>query len=265
MTDDNETRSPVVRTLWPGKTRPTPAELRTAAYDVAAGPRPERKLLVCAGPRTSSKRLARLLLAAGLGVPMEYFNVNSIRALTDRWGIGPADYLENIYARRTVNGIFASNIQHHQMSEWHDRRDFDDLFDDAAVLHVVRPDKTAQAASLAACFLTGRWGFEPADGEVDYPRAQLYDAARRAVDLVAAEDRGWATFFQNKRVDPVVLTSAEINRHDFEILESVVSGNLLPYDADAARRMLELDAERYLADTGLKSKLCDIIDGNEYM
>lgn len=259
MSDNRETRTHAVRTIWRGESRPTPAELRTAAYDTDDGPRPTRKLLICAGPRTSSKRLARLLLAAGVGVPMEYFNVNSIRALTERWGVGPELYLARLYARRTVNGIFAGNIQHHQMLDWPHPRDFDELFDGAAVLHIERPDKVAQAASLAACLLTGRWGFEPADTELDYPEERLRDAARRATSLVAAEDRGWAGFFEQKRIDPLLLTSTEVNRHDLETVERAAELISVPFDVAAASKMLDLDSDRYGADADLKSRLHAIV------
>src|SRR5262245_35292749 len=175
-------------TIWNGQTRATPADLRGVAYDVPSAAHPRQKLLVCAAPRTSSKRLARLLLGAGLGVPMEYFNPNAVGALTARWGITKRDYLRRLYASRTVNGIFAATLQHHQLEAWPYREHIDDLFDGATVVHLIRPDKRAQAVSLAACLLTGQWGFEEPAACPEYSRREMKRAARQAMAFIATED-----------------------------------------------------------------------------
>jgi len=252
-----------IRSVWPGDGRPTPAELRRASYDVEAATPPARKLLICAAPRTSSKRLARLLLGAGIGVPMEYFNSNSVRALTARWNIKKREYLKNLYLRRSANGVFASNLQHHQIRDWPYARDIDDLFDSATVIHLVRPDKEAQAASLAACLLTGRWGFEEAEPEPSgYSGKQLKNAARRAMRLIAEEDRGWNRWFEARAMAPLVLAMERVIRDDLTLVTEISERLGIPFDLAGAERMLQCDRGMYRVDETLKSKLRALIEND---
>src|SRR5262245_23029007 len=46
----------------------------------------DRTLIICSAPRTGSYELCRYLLAAGIGVPHEYFNPNYAQRLGERWG-----------------------------------------------------------------------------------------------------------------------------------------------------------------------------------
>jgi hypothetical protein len=123
------------------------------------------------------------MLGAGFGVPMEYFNSKNATALTRRWGIGKREFLEVLYAKRTFNGVFAIKLHGDQFSAWPHQRDLDNLFDQATVIHLQRPDRTAQAASLAASMLTGCWGSDPVPGSD--PSTQLKATVRRAIRRAA--------------------------------------------------------------------------------
>jgi LPS sulfotransferase NodH len=248
------------RSRWDGLARPQPADLRAAAYDgVAEGP-PRHRLLVCAAPRSSSKRLARLLLGAGLGVPMEYFNENSIAALTSRWGIDRRAYLASLYSKRSANGVFASNLQQQQIRVWPYREDFVDLFDGATVVHLVRADKRAQAASLAACLLTGDWGFEEPERSPSFTERQMRRAARDAMAIVAGDDERLARWFDHFRVVPIRLSTEQVNRADLGVVEHLAARLHVDFDRAGAERMLVCDAGRYRGHETLKARLMEYLE-----
>ena len=57
----------------PGQ-RPDIVDLIGPWFDRPRGEPAGKTLIICAAPRTGSTNLARLLTAAGIGVPHEYFN-----------------------------------------------------------------------------------------------------------------------------------------------------------------------------------------------
>lgn len=241
--------------IWNGQGRPSPADLRGPDYDVASPVPPRHTLLVCAAPRSSSKRLARLLLAAGLGVPMEYFNETSIGALTARWRISRADYLAHLYARRSANGVFVSNLQYRQIEAWPHPRDFDDLFGRARVVHLIRRDKAAQAVSLAACWLTGEWGFEEPASTAEYSAREMKRAARKAMEMVEAEEGHLQRWLDRYHVDPIRITADEVNRADLTVVADLAARLDVDFDRAGAERMLHCDSGPYRGYETLKSKL----------
>ena len=243
------------RSRWDGRERPRPIDLRAPAYDGSSADPPRHKLLVCAAPRTSSKRLARLLLGAGLGVPMEYFNENSIGALTSRWGIDRRAYVAHLYAKRSANGVFASNLQQQQLHVWPYRQDVDSLFDGATVVHLVRADKRAQAASLAACLLTGEWGFEEPGGPAEYSAREMQRAARHAMAIVAVEDDHLERWFGQYRVTPIRIAAEDVNKADLTLVADLASRLDVEFDRAGAERMLQCDAGPYRGHETLKSRL----------
>jgi LPS sulfotransferase NodH len=241
--------------IWNGQARPAPADLRGAEYDVTAGTPPEDKLLICAAPRSSSKRLARLLLGAGLGVPMEYFNETSVGALTARWQIHRRDYLSHVYARRTVNGVFVTNLQHRQLEAWPYPRDFDGLFAGAVVVHLIRRDKAAQAASLAACWLTGDWGFDEPSSTPEFSPREMKRAATKAMAIVAAEDQHLQRWFDRYGVDPIRISADDVNRSDLTVVAGLAARLEVEFDRAGAERMLQCDSGPYRGYDALKSRL----------
>ena len=251
--------SPEARSRWDGRARPRPVDLRDAAYDATSTDPPRHKLLVCAAPRSSSKRLARLLLGAGLGVPMEYFNENSVRPLLARWGIDRRDYVAHLYAKRSANGVFASNLQQQQLHAWPYREDFDGLFEGATVVHLVRADKRAQAASLAACLLTGQWGFEEPDHTPEFSAREMRRAAAKAMAIVADDDGQLERWFALYAVSPIRLASEDVNRADLKVVENLAAHLGVEFDRAGAERMLEYDRGPYRGYEALKTRLLEYL------
>lgn len=251
---------PDVKSVWTGAHRPTPAEMRESPYDARSPVQATKKLLVCAAPRASSKRLARLLLGAGIGVPLEYFNVNSIEPLTQRWQIKKQDYLQNIYARRSANGIFAANIQFPQMRKWPFSQDFTALFEGATVIHLIRDNKVAQAASLATCMLTGRWSFEENTVTKKFSTWRLRLAARKAMQLIAEDEQLWQGWFRQRDIQPLVINTERVNREDLMLIREIAGFLGTDIDAASAQRMLDVDRGAYPGDPELKARLNALIE-----
>jgi LPS sulfotransferase NodH len=240
--------------------RPTPAEMREFPYDTTSSAFPDKKLLVCAAPRASSKRLARLLLGAGVGVPLEYFNDNSVQALTKRWQIKKQDYLSHIYAKRSANGVFASNIQFPQIQKWPRAHDFAALFEGATVIHLIRDNKLAQAASLATCMVTGRWGFEQATVTKNYSTWRLKLAARKAMQLIAEDEQLWQDWFTQRGIQPLVISTERVNQNDLTLINDIADLLGVSTDAASAQRMLDVDRGAYQGDLELKSRFQALIE-----
>src|SRR5262249_53035091 len=95
--------------------RPDTIDLIGPEYDRASQQPAERTLIICSAPRTGSYELCRYLLAAGIGVPHEYFNLNYARRLGERWGFSksplePSElsrYIKVLRRRRARGGVFA--------------------------------------------------------------------------------------------------------------------------------------------------------------
>ena len=95
--------------------RPDVIDLTGPDFDFISSEPARRTLLICAGPRTGSFELCRYLIAAGIGVPHEYFLSYFAKRLAKRWGIFSdplaeptiARYIEGLRRRRSQGGVFA--------------------------------------------------------------------------------------------------------------------------------------------------------------
>ncbi|MGB6287905.1 MAG: Stf0 family sulfotransferase, partial [Xanthobacteraceae bacterium] len=103
----------------PPANRPDALDLIGPDYDQASSQPADRTLIICSAPRTGSYELCRYLLAAGIGVPHEYFNPNYARRLGERWGFSrsplePSElkrYIGILRRRRAQAGVFATKLQ----------------------------------------------------------------------------------------------------------------------------------------------------------
>ena len=79
--------------------RPDVIDLTGPDFDFISSEPARRTLLICAGPRTGSFELCRYLIAAGIGVPHEYFMFYFAERLAKRWGIFSDPLAEPTIAR----------------------------------------------------------------------------------------------------------------------------------------------------------------------
>lgn len=140
-------------------------------YDQASTDRPAKdsikNLIICSAPRTGSNELCRFLHAAGIGIPLEYFNPLWMPELARRWdalGAAPNSidigaYIDALRAKRTAGGVFAFKLQYPQFESFLRNPHGETLFEDAVVVHLFRADAVAQFASFSAAQASGKWDY----------------------------------------------------------------------------------------------------------
>src|SRR5437868_12044171 len=115
-------------------------------FDSPRGEPAAKTLIICAAPRTGSNSLARLLLAAGIGVPHEYFNEQFATIAAARWGL-PANvlaadqigaFVDELRRRRRVGDVFATKLQYWQYLGNLANEHGSALFENATVVHLFR-------------------------------------------------------------------------------------------------------------------------------
>ena len=217
--------------------RAAPPAVNEARFDQPEwnGP-PAVRYVVCAAPRSGSYLLARLLIAAGLGVPHEYFQAGHAGRLADRWGIDRADragYLAALFRRRTTpNGVWGTKLQWDQCAGW--RADLDRaVLAGARLVYLTRADTTAQAVSLHLARVSGMWGFDTtpavgvrAGGALDDPVG-----VRAAAAELQAEADAWEGYFAAAGADPLVVRYEEFVRAQPETIARIAEYLGLAQDA----------------------------------
>ncbi len=194
-----------------------------------------RKLVICSSPRSGSYMLCRYLIAAGLGVPHEYFNPVIIRPMAERFGLGDAvrgltwtwrgrlarlvqpkapeegflaAYVTELRRRRTAGGVFAAKVHYAQYERVLDNPTGHALLQGSVFVSLVREDLLGQALSLHVSNLTGRWSIdETVTTAPERNRNYLdNDAIASCVKSLADEDNGWRVFFARNGIRPLFLT-----------------------------------------------------------
>ncbi len=141
---------------------------------------PVNSYIICDTQRSGSHMLGRLLLNAGIGLPLEYFNIAMNVEMRTRWNVPDGDhdtYVREVLARRTApNGTWGCLLQlphyaqHHQAIDRH-------LLPHAKLIYLYRRDLVSQAISLHLAGRTGLWSF---DGiKTTQPRVDSHGAPRK--------------------------------------------------------------------------------------
>lgn len=202
--------------------RPDLMDLIGPEYDVSAEKPADRTLIICSAPRTGSYELCRFLLAAGVGIPHEYFHPQFVEILQKRWDLPEkildteiADiYLQLLKHQRVQNGVFALNMQYWHYSENLQNKTGAKLFNNAVVIHLFRPDILNQTVSWRIAMNTGVWDFsgrrtaEPRP----YPVTTKENIELFASDLdfVTGEDAGFRKLFAMAEIEPIFITTPQL-------------------------------------------------------
>ena len=187
-----------------------PINLTTAEHDLdglSPGVQPQHSLVVCTTPGGGGDLAADYLLRAGAGVPLEYFDLETVaRALVHRWGIvNLDDYVAALHHHRsTRDGIFAVVLHWHHLRRLHRQvAGLRQLTAERilAMLSTVAPEPTfvfahrddldSQAVTLYASAIPQR--------EVPYDGSAI---AERRTMLEAAESV-WVQWFEAAGVQPL--------------------------------------------------------------
>jgi LPS sulfotransferase NodH len=216
--------------------RPDTLSLIGPEYDRPSPQKAERTLIICSAPRTGSFELCRYLLAAGVGVPHEYFNLNYAVRLGERWAFAnsplePSEigrYIEALRHRRAHNGVFATKLQFPQFDRILRNRHGRELFEGATIVHLFRPDPAAQYASYRRALETGIWDFsgrptlppvERHSTDFDY----FFKQALQELDSLMGEDAGFRCMFTLLGIRPLFVTTDELFREPRNVVQKIAA------------------------------------------
>lgn len=202
--------------------RPDIVAMAGPDYDLASETPAAKTLILCSAPRTGSYELCRYLMAAGVGIPHEYFHPDFARDFGPRFGIegNPLDgsnvqpYIEALRRYRGQNGVLAINLQYWQLSGALLNGSGNSLFKDAAIVHLFRSDVGNQVTSWRVAMNTGLWDHSrlrtaegrPFPDDID-ARIQQYE---EDLKLITGEDTNFREFFALAGIDPYFVTMKEL-------------------------------------------------------
>jgi LPS sulfotransferase NodH len=195
------------------------------------GPKPTPGYLLCSSPRSGSTLLCDLLARSRVaGAPESYFRPASVPDYSHRWGLKlgsqgwDRSYLDDVRVRgESGTGCFAMRIMWSDMPALLDRLGvlYPDVNGDQARLrsalgiehfvHLSRADKVAQAVSLVIAAQTGLWhrnadGTIREGGEPVKPARYDHSLIAHELNMLEMEQRGWARWFSEHSIAPLILT-----------------------------------------------------------
>jgi LPS sulfotransferase NodH len=237
----------------PSAKRPDALALIGPEYDRTSTQAAEQTLIICSAPRTGSYELCRYLLAAGIGVPHEYFNSNYARRLGERWGLSRSPleaselsrYIELLRRRRVQGGVFATKLQFphfdRNLRNEHGRR----LFENATVVHLFRPDAVAQYASYRSALESGVWDFSARPTLPPVVRdskdfANFLKRALQELDALMGQDAGFRCLFTLLGIRPFFLTTDELFCNGRDVVCKIADIMRLPVNESELERAIEL-------------------------
>jgi LPS sulfotransferase NodH len=231
--------------------RPDIVAMAGPDYDLPSEIPAAKTLILCSAPRTGSYELCRFLMAAGIGIPHEYFHPDFARDFGPRFGVAgnPLDgpnvqpYIDALRKHRGQNGILAINLQYWQLSGALLNGPGNSLFKDAAVVHLFRSDIGNQVTSWRVAMNTGVWdysGLRTAEGRPfpeDLPaRIKQYE---EDLKFVAGEDTGFREFFARAGIDPYFITMKELFRDPTDAVHKIAKLLDVPVNKKALKAMIE--------------------------
>jgi LPS sulfotransferase NodH len=240
----------------PLATRPDALALIGPQYDQPPSQPAGRTLIICSAPRTGSYELCRYLLAAGIGVPHEYFNSNYARRLGERWAFSksplePSElgrYIAMLRSRRAQAGVFATKLQFPHFNQiLRGNRHGRQLFEGATIVHLFRPDAAAQYASYRSALQSGVWDFSTRPSLPPVVRdTKNFDnflkQALQEVDALMGQDAGFRCMFALLDIRPFFVTTDELFSNPGKVVRAIAGLMGLPVNESELERALELSA-----------------------
>ncbi len=215
-------------------------------FDRPSAESANRTLIICSAPRTGSYELCRYLIAAGIGVPHEYFHPNYSRLLAERWAFAEhpltetqlGRYIGALRRRRAQNGVFATKLQFAQFDNFLRNRHGAALFDGATVVHLFRPDVATQYASTRAALESGTWDFSQRQTSPpvvhDRKNSDAYvNQALNELNWIVGEDAGFRTLFALLDIRPIFVTTDELFREPGAVVGRIAKAMALAIDEEA--------------------------------
>jgi trehalose 2-sulfotransferase len=236
--------------------RPDSIELVGPNFDYPSPEPARRTLIICTAPRTGSFELCRYLIAAGIGVPHEYFHPYFANLLAPRWSLmgdpldaktGLAAYIDMLRLKRAQGGVLAVKLQYAQFNKHLRNRHGEGLFDGACVVHLFRPDVTSQYASYRAAFESGVWDFSPRQTTVPRVRQrenfpQLLQQAENELDWLVSQDAGFRQLFVLLGIRPIFVTSDDLFREPHTVVRRIADAMTLSVNYEGLERAIARSA-----------------------
>ena len=235
--------------------RPDAMDLIGPDYDRPSTDPAGQTLIICSAPRTGSYELCRYLLAAGIGVPHEYFNPNYALRLAERWGFARsplepselARYVGALRMRRGQNGVFATKLQFPHFDRILRNESGRRLFEKATIVHLFRSDAPGQYASFRSALESGCWDFSnrPTTAPVARDSHDVEKFLRQALnelDALMGQDAGFRCLFALAGVKPIFVTMDELFDRPREVVGKIADAMQLPFNAAALDQAIALSA-----------------------
>lgn len=234
--------------------RPDVLDLIGPEYDRPSSRPAQRTLIICSAPRTGSHELSRYLLAAGIGVPHEYFNPNYALRLGERWGFAnsplePSEmtrYIKALRCRRAQNDIFATKLQFPQFDRSLRNEHGRQLFEGATIVHLFRPDAAAQFVSYRRALESGVWDFSERQNTSAVTRDRNFDGlfkqALQELDSLMGQDAGFRSMFAMLRIRPIFITSDELFDNPIRTIQRIAEPMNVSVNETALRRAVKVSA-----------------------
>lgn len=228
--------------------RPDSIDLAGPDFDFISSEPASRTLLICAGPRTGSFELCRYLIAAGIGVPHEYFMPFYATRLAKRWGIFSdplaeptiARYIDTLRRRRSQGGVFAAKFGFSHFDSCLRNQHGAALFEGAQIVHLYRPDVAAQFASARIAIHTGKWDFS--ERQTFHVNAEkrnaTFEQALSDLDKFINEDAGLRKLFVLLGIRPLFITSDELFQNPRSVVQHIADGLGTPINEAALEQSI---------------------------
>ena len=250
--------------------RPDALDLIGPDYDRVSAHPAQRTLIICSAPRTGSYELCRFLLAAGIGVPHEYFNPSYARRLGERLGFSqnplePSEvtrYVAALRRRRGQGGVFATKLQFPHFDRALRNKAGRDLFDGATVVHLFRSDAPAQYASYRAALESGNWDFSGRPTTTPLARDpknfdSFFGQALQELDMLMGQDAGFRCLFTLAGIKPIFVPSAELFADPRAIVGKIAEAMRVPVNEGELEQALALSARYGSEKKKIPSRLAE--------
>jgi len=185
-----------------------------------------KRYIVATSPRSGSSFLATLLYhRVGFGLPLEYFNIDSmaVRYRSTKTS-SMQSYYEHVVRVRTDprTGLFGAKMFARYAIMMRDSYPdlFRRLFDGGALILLVRRDIVAQSISLVRARQTARWfGDRPEAQQPRYDRVAIANALR----YIRLNEKWWSDFAEAQALPFISIFYEDIVSNSAEVLKSLAN------------------------------------------
>ena len=217
-------------------------DLLTDSYDLPSAVPVTRRYLIASTPRSGSTLLAEGLMAAGMGIPAEYFDVrNTVQVIATRWGITDfATYLKKLHHLRSRSGVFGVKVHWHQLTHLtamllgpevatgrlsvrEVRNVLEQLLPDVKYVWIGRRDLDRQVVSHFVALGTGQWVDTGDGGEPPPPPPYDFGKLEEIRSYLATCEQAWARYFTVNGIEPLRIDYEDLAEDYASTMAKVVS------------------------------------------